>query len=233
MSYSKRNKKWESYRWSFLLSLLIHIVLFVSSIYLINLQANNPIINSVYLSYNLKEIENDVKKDINENVEDEKTNDDKISEDNSTDEFYNFQNIEYDTSNIKQIYKEYTLNVSLRYPNGWRYIDQNVKDKLDGVTFWADQQNYEYPPYVHLEVQDKYIFNPSRYKFKTEHNGNIFYYNDPEEMEDYYTQIIYIRTNTEEDYSLKLMVKGKETFLSFQPVFFSMAKSFSFGKSIF
>src|SRR5690554_7082207 len=81
MSYSKRNKKWESYRWSFLLSLLIHIVLFVSSIYLINLQANNPIINSVYLSYNLKEIENDVKKDINENVEDEKTNDDKISED--------------------------------------------------------------------------------------------------------------------------------------------------------
>jgi hypothetical protein len=132
-----------------------------------------------------------------------------------------------------QVYKESTLNVSLRYPNGWTYLDQDVKNKLDGVTFWAVDRSYQIPPYVHLDVRDKSIFNSSRFKYKFSNRGRDYYYNDPEELEGYFTQVIYLRTNSDEDYSIKLMVKGKEAFKSFQPVFFNMVKSFNFGKSFF
>ena len=45
--------------------------------------------------------------------------------------------------------------------------------------------------------KDKDIFNPSRYKYNIVYKGNIFYYNDPDELEGYITQIIYIRTDTD------------------------------------
>jgi hypothetical protein len=147
--------------------------------------------------------------------------------------FYNFNQTGYDSSALMQVYKESTLNVSLRYPNGWTYLDQDVKNKLDGVTFWAANKNNEIPPYIHFDVCDKSIFNPSRFKYKFSGNGSDYYYNDPEELESHFTQVIYIRTNSDEDYSIKLMVKGKEAFKSFQPIFFNMAKSFNFGKSFF
>jgi hypothetical protein len=230
MSEKIKNKRSDNYPVSFLLSLLFHLMLFIVAAFYISLQIQNPIINSVYLDFQKKDFSQ--RNDLEEVIKnEEKMDPEKEIANEPADAFYNFSKTEYDTSEVKQIYKESTLNVSLRYPNGWTYIDQNVKEKLDGVTFWSTQGNYEIPPYIFLEVQDKYIFNPSRYKYKLEQKGNIYYYNDPEEMEGYYTQIIYIRTESDEDYSLKLMVKGKETFNSFQPVFFSMAKSFSFGKS--
>jgi hypothetical protein len=223
--YIKRRE----YTVSFLLSVLFHSLLFLLAAFIFNLQFNKPVIKSVYLTFLKSEISS--KQGIN--VLDNENNFEELSNEEVTDSYSNFNNMEYDTSNVKQVYSESTLNVSVRYPNGWTYLDQNVKDKLDGVTFWAVQGNYEIPPYVHLEVQDKYIFNPSRYKYKHEHKGSIYYYNEPEELEGYIIQIIYIRTETDEDYSLKLMVKGKETFKSFQPIFFSMAKSLRFGNSLF
>ncbi|RPI70741.1 MAG: hypothetical protein EHM47_11585 [Ignavibacteriales bacterium] len=229
MSYIFRNIKWGVSPVSVGLSLLVHSIIFFALALIYSFQINKPVINTVYLTY--QDNEKLMTNELSEEAESDEANQEELIKEEPVNAYFN--NTEYDTSDIKQLYKESTLNVSVRYPNGWTYIDQNVKDKLDGVTFWSVSGNYEIPPYIHLEVQDKYIFNPSRYEHQTEYKGNIFYYNDPEIMEEFYTQIIYIRTDSDEDYSLKLMVKGKETFQSFQPVFFSMAKSFSFGKSFF
>jgi len=232
MPYIIKKIKWGDYSLSFVLSVLFHSFLFLAVTYLFSLQFEKPLSHPVYMTFQRIESspESEIIREIKRNEEikaDEQINNE------TTGAFFNFDKSEYDTSNIEQVYRESTLNVSVRYPYGWTYIDQNVKNKLDGVTFWSVHGNYEIPPYVHLEVQDKYIFNPSRYKHNLKHKENIYYYNDPEEMEGYFTQIIYIRTDSDEDYSLKLIVKGKETFQSFQPVFFSMAKSLSFGKSFF
>jgi len=216
---------------SLFLSILIHSVIFFLITFLVNLQFDKPVIKSIFLTF--QKNESPVKSEMKDKLNEEYINPEESLKEERETAFNNFNIDEYDTSDINQVYKESSLNVSVRYPNGWTYLDQNVKNKLDGVTFWSVQNNYKVPPYIHLDVQDKYIFNPSRYKNNLEHKGNIFYYNDPEELEGYITQIIYIRTETEEDYSFKLKVKGKETFKSFQPVFFNMAKSLKFGKSFF
>lgn len=226
-----KNIKAGEYTLSLLISLLTHSIVFIATSYLFSLKFDKPVINTVYLTFQKEDIsqKNEV---IEERDESEVLPQENIST-APADASVSLNKTQYDTSDIRQIYRESTLNVSVRYPNGWTYIDQNVKNKLDGVTFWAVRGNYEVPPYVHLEVQDKLIFNPSRYKHQLKHKENIFYFNDPEELEGYYSQIVYIRTDSEEDYSLKLMVKGKENFNYLQPVFFNMAKSFSFGKTIF
>lgn len=216
---------------SFLLSVLFHFLILLLAAYLVNYQFDKPVINSVYLTF--LESKASVKTVLEEKLSNQKLETEELIGKKTATAYYFFNQVEYDTSKIKQIYKESTLNLSVRYPNKWTYIDQNVKNKLDGVTFWVAEGSYEVPPYVHLEVQDKYIFNPSRYKYKLEHKGSIYYYNEPEEMEGYITQIIYIRTVSDEDYSLKLIVKGKETFLGFQREFFNMAKSLRFGNSFF
>jgi hypothetical protein len=134
-----------------------------------------------------------------------------------------------DTTGLNNVYSEPTLNVKIKYPAGWSFIDQNVKNRLDGVTFWGLANVYNPPPYIHLEVKEKYLFNPSRYKYSAEYDDYTIFYNDPEEMSDQFTQIIYIRTRDDEDYSLKLIMKGEESFKTFQPVFFGMLKTFRFG----
>jgi hypothetical protein len=229
-------------RFSFLLSVLIHLILFLSAAYFFSSKFNKPVINIVQLDFLKSELNKEEnlidKKDESEFNEEIKPPENK--EQVTTGLYYhNLTEAEFDTSNLKQIYSESTLNVTLRYPNGWTYIDQNVKNKLDGVTFWSLKGNYpkdpadDPPPYVHLEVKEKYLFNPSRFKYKTRINGNDVFYNDPEELEGQVSQIVYIRTGSDEDYSLKLIMKGKEAFKSFQPEFFNMIKSFKFGSSFF
>ena len=138
-----------------------------------------------------------------------------------------------DTLGLKQIYSEGTLNVRIKYPLGWTYIDQNVKNRLDGVTFLGIQTGGKTPPYVHLEVREKYLFNESRFKQRDEIKNAELFFNEPEEMEGDVTQIVYIRTKEEYDYSIKLTVKGYENFLGYRPVFFGMIKSFKFGSGWF
>jgi hypothetical protein len=220
---------------SFLFSVFIHSGVFILAGYLLSRQLNKLVVNTIYVEFLNKE-ENSFSKSeiINDKKEETKPSEEiKPVQKKAGAYFYNFTETNYDTSSLMQVYKESTLNVSLRYPNGWTYLDQDVKNKLDGVTFWAVDKNYEIPPYVHLDVCDKTIFNSSRFKYKFSSNGSDYYYNDPEELEGHFTQVIYIRTNADEDYSIKLIVKGKEAFRSFQPVFFNMAKSFNFGKSFF
>jgi hypothetical protein len=220
---------------SFMLSVLFHSIVFLSAAFFLTAKFDKPVLNTVYLDFSGNEIrrENepvDANKEL-ENLKEETTgNTEQIT---TGLYYYNFTETEFDTSDLKQIYSEPTLNVTLRYPNGWTYMDQNVKKKLDGVTFWSLIGNYDPPPYVHLEVKEKYLFNPVRFKYKTEINGNEAYYNDPEELEGQVSQVIYIRTDSDEDYSFKLIMKGRETFKSFQPEFFNMIKSFKFGTTIF
>lgn len=138
-----------------------------------------------------------------------------------------------DTSGLTQYYSENSLNVNMKFPVGWTYIDQNVKKKLDGVTFYGDPRLYNPPPYVHLEVVEKYLFNPSRYTLKAENLDYEYYYNPPEELEGTFTQTIYIKTDIAEDFIIKLIVKGKDPFYRFLPSFWGIVQSFNFGSSIF
>jgi hypothetical protein len=138
-----------------------------------------------------------------------------------------------DTSNLKGYYSETTLNVRIKFPEGWTYIDQNVKKKLDGVTFWGLSIGNHPAPYIHLEVKDKYYFKASNYKYISEEKNYTIYFNDPVEMEGQFSQIIYIRTETEEDYSLKLIIQGRDAFYQYQPIFLGMIKTFRFGSSLF
>lgn len=147
--------------------------------------------------------------------------------------FYDFSNTAADTTGLVQVYKENTLDVTVKYPAGWTYLDQNVKSTLDGVTFWTTSTKYNPPPYVHIEVKDKDLFNPKRFKHSYKTRNYTAYYNEPEKLSGQITQIIYIRTNTEKDFSLKLIMKGEEAFKSFQPVFFGMVKSFKYGNQFF
>ncbi len=134
-----------------------------------------------------------------------------------------------DTAILENIYNESTLNVEIKYPAGWTFLDQNAKNRLDGVTFWGSTNLYNPPPYIHLEVMDKYLFNPSKFKYTSEFENYVIYYNDPDEISNQFTRLLYIRTETDVDYELKLIMKGKEQFENFEPVFFGMVKSFSFG----
>ncbi|MCK9426669.1 MAG: hypothetical protein M0Q21_11570 [Ignavibacteriaceae bacterium] len=138
-----------------------------------------------------------------------------------------------DTTFLSQYYSETSLNVRLKFPVGWTYIDQNVKKKLDGVTFYGDPQIFNPPPYVHLEVVEKYLFNPSRYSEKAQNSNYEYYFNAPEELEGIFSQIIYIKTDIDEDFIIKLIVKGKEPFYRFLPSFWGIVQSFDFGSSIF
>ena len=75
----------------------------------------------------------------------------------------------------------------------------------------------------------KDLFESLREEIK---NAELFY-NEPEEMEGEVTQIVYIKTKEEYDYSIKLTIKGFDNFLQYKPVFFGMIKSFKFGSSWF
>ncbi len=138
-----------------------------------------------------------------------------------------------DTLGLQQIYSEGTLNVRIKYPMGWTYIDQNNKGRLDGVTFLGIGSGDKEPAYVHLEVREKYLFNPAKFKLREEIKNAELFYNEPEEMEGEVTQIVYIKTKEEYDYSIKLTIKGFDNFLQYKPVFFGMIKSFKFGSSWF
>lgn len=136
-----------------------------------------------------------------------------------------------DTTSLVQTYSEPTRNVTIKYPVGWTYLDQNVKNKLDGVTFWFSAGDMNPPPYIHLEVVEKYLFNEKNYKYNSPQGNYTFYYNDATEMAGQVSQVIYVRTNADEDYSIKLIINGWDAFSAFQPTFYGIIKSFKFGKS--
>ncbi len=229
-----QKKIWMS---SFSLSVFFHLLIFIVLIYFYEAQSNKSKINSVYFTLDTKyyiQHESNLTEMIDGKENDEKTFSEKQNK-TETDELkaISFSDINADTTNLDQIYSEPTLNVSIKYPKGWTFIDQNKQNKLDGVTFWETNGLYNPPPYLHLEVVDKDMFIEKRYLYKMDLDKYLAYYNDPEEMQGYITQIVYLRTNDDEDFKIKLMMKGEPEFKSFQPRFWAILRSFKFGKSLF
>lgn len=231
---------------SFFASLIFHFILLLLFNFILmdfhfsvnkSARTSNILIAQIVSSFN-----SDTKttKTINnvENNSDEIKNETKSESNNYNDETstsLNFnENIENaDTSLLEQIYHESTLNVKIKYPLGWTYIDQNLNNKLDGVTFWFPNSSNGIIPYVHIEVKDKDYFESQRFKYKTKMNKFEAYYNEPEELENQFSLMIYIRTKTKEDYTIKLVVNGEELFKQYQNVFWAMLKSFDFGFELF
>ena len=234
----------------FSMSVLLHALIISAAVLLLNSSLSERKTGSPYVQ--IKTIEaaptlnneqpQTEKKDITENMDKTQTQQasekvipekKEVEENQSSAQFLDFSDTSADTSELVQVYSENTLDVRLKYPSGWTYLDQNVKSKLDGITFWAGSTNYNPPPYVHIEVKDKDLFNPKRFAHSYKTRNYTAFYNDPEELAGQFTQIIYIRTDTNEDFSLKLIMKGEEAFKSFQPVFFGMVKSFKYGNQFF
>lgn len=229
----ERNKSLLTWLRTYIFSIGIHITALVFVTVLGNLRLQNALVNPVFYTIEFNNLsatmdEFETKKD--EIIEDSSPQ--QISEEPAVQNFI-FNDIAADTTNLDQLYRETTLNVSIKYPRGWTFVDQNVKNKLDGVTFWASDGLYNPPPYIHLEVKEKYYFNGQRYKYQVEYDNYTAYYNDPEIIENYYIQNVYLRTKTSEDFNIKLIMVGEDAFKSFQPRFFGMIKSFNFGSSFF
>lgn len=229
-------------------SIIFHLIILFAVLLIINEISDRPRVNPHYIQIAPDNTIKNIPAGKDKIIKSEKTNIKNPKEEksekiisakhnlenmNHTQTFYNFSTMQADTTKLIQLYHENTLNVTVKYPNGWTYIDQDIKHKLDGVTFWFEQTKITPPPYVHLEVVDKDLFDPSRFKNKTEINGNQIYFNDPDELEGQISQTLYIRTSSDEDFSIKLIIEGKNNFDSFQPVFWGMVKSFKFGRSLF
>lgn len=234
MKFTKERKN-QILTWlrTYIFSIGIHIAGLILVTVLGNLRLQSAMVNPVFhtiefnnFTANVDEFEKEENDVVNENDNRE------IIEEPASQQF-SFNDIIADTTNLDQLYKESTLNVSIKYPRGWTFVDQNVKNKLDGVTFWASDGLYNPPPYIHLEVKEKYYFNEQRYKYQIEYDNYTAYYNDPEIIENYYIQNVYLRTKISEDFNLKLMMVGEDAFKSFQPRFFGMIKSFNFGTTFF
>lgn len=223
---------------NFSISIIIHFLFITIFIFFYGLQDERSKINSLFFTIDTKEFVNQqddlVEEKVDKSLEQEQLlpNEQNPETDQEL-ETVSFSDIIADTTNLDQIYTESTLNVSIKYPKGWIFIDQNKKKKLDGVTFWASNGQYNPPPYIHLEVVSNDLFIEKRFSYKMELEKYLAYYNDPQEMQGYITQIVYIRTGNDEDFRLKLMMKGKTEFYSFQPKFWAILKSFKFGSSFF
>ena len=220
------------------LSIFFHLAMFVALIYFHMMGSNEPKINSVYFTIDTKEsvinkFEDNLRSDTKKLETDKPDTDKDKAETDQNFQSVEFSDIDTDTTNLDQLYLEKTLNVSIKYPRGWIFIDQNRKGKLDGVTFWANDGTYKPPPYIHLEVVERDLFIQNRFQFKVLSENYNIYYNNPEEMQGYFTQIFFLRTDEDYDFRIKLMIKGEMEYNSFLPRFWAILKSFDFGHSLF
>lgn len=222
---------------NYFLSILIHLILFALLVYVLNLSSNSSRINSVMFSLDTREYftEQSIYKEQNfeKQIPEANTSDETAKESIQETQTVSFSDIVADTTNLEQVYSESSLDLSISYPKGWTFIDQNKKNRLDGVTFWASDGDIYPPPYIHLEVVDKDLFIEKRYKYKLEMDYFTAFYNDAEEMQGHFTQLFYLRTDKDVDFRLKLIIKGKTEFEAFLPRFWGILKSFKFETLLF
>jgi len=226
---------------SIVFSIILHFAVIIVVKYALNLTFEKPLVNPEYVMITTKFQESKEPEKLHgetkqkENPEDRTNESEQVKESELPESnFYlNFDDKNADTTLLEQLYSEQTLNVRVKYPAGWKFIDQNNKGQLDGVTFWASAGNYNPPPYIHLEVKEKYLFSENRYQYSRKMYDFTAYYNEPEELSGQVSQEVYCRTESENDFSIKLIIKGREQFKYFQPRFFGMIKSFKFGKTLF
>lgn len=229
-----------------IISFFIHISIFLLSGFFVNFLYQSPRSTAVMLELKQFETDENAKDFVNDEpitetqeeiIEKEpletKPNEIEPKEAEQEQVYYSLNPSEADTSSLIKIYSEPTRNVRIKYPAGWTFMDQNVKGKLDAVTFWSTNKKYDTPPYVFLEVKEKYLFNPKRFSDTLQTMYYAAYYNQPEELAGQVSQTFYFRTGEDEDFSLKLIVKGRENFVMFQKEFFGMIKTFKFGSKLF
>ncbi|MCX8056660.1 MAG: hypothetical protein N3F03_03490 [Ignavibacteria bacterium] len=143
-----------------------------------------------------------------------------------------FAGFEIDTTEIINRYEENTLQVSILYPIGWTYLDNKVKDIIDGVIFFpGENSNYDRRISVLIQVNtQKNLFNPRLYDSSFTYNKVVYYISNPQKIYEQVTQTVYIRTGSfKADFLIKLTAPNEVEFKKFQPVFFAMVKSFSAG----
>lgn len=243
MNFEYLNNKNKKLYLSLALSALTHVFIFLFLAFLLGIKINKPIVNPIYL--NLVSV-TEYPRDVNERTKSEPPAETKKLnqvEQNTKElaeqvkqlpvNYKLFSDLDADTSDLQQVYYETTLDVTMKYPAGWTFIDQNVKNKLDGVTFWLLNSEIKPPPYVHLEVLDKYLFNPASFDDSLKISDFWVYYSEPNELEGQVTQVLYIRTDIDEDFSLKIIVKNWEVYRNFQPKLLGMLKTFDFKRSLF
>lgn len=242
MNFEFLNNKNKKLYLSLALSALTHVFIFLLLAFLLGIKINKPIVNRIYLNLSsVTEYPRDEYETKNEkSVDTKKLNQIDQNTENSPEKMKQlpvnyklFSDLEADTSDLQQVYYETTLDVTLKYPSGWTYIDQEVKNKLDGVTFWLLDSEVKPPPYVHLEVLDKYLFNASIFDDSMKISDFWVYYSEPNELEGQITQMLYIRTDIDEDFSLKIIVKNWDVYRNFQPKLLGMLKTFDFKRSLF
>lgn len=143
-----------------------------------------------------------------------------------------FAGVEIDTTMIINRYEENTLNVSILFPIGWIYLDNKVKDIIDGVIFIPGKDsNYDKRLSVLIQVNtQKNLFNPRLYDSSFTYNKIEYYVSKPQKTYEQVTQSIYIRTGSfRADFIIKLTSPNEKEFKKFRPTFFAMVKSFSAG----
>jgi hypothetical protein len=143
-----------------------------------------------------------------------------------------FAGIEIDTTEIVNRYEENTLNVSILFPIGWIYFDNQVNNIIDGIIFMpGEESSYDRRLSVLIQVNtNKNLFNPRLYDSSFTYNGMTFYVSKPQITFQQVTQSIYVRTGTfKADFLIKCTSPNEAEFRKFQPVFFAMVRSFSAG----
>lgn len=229
----RKNEKWNNrLNVSILISGLLHFILIFSFANLEmdptgGVQKSDAFVQFDWKELSAKSIVRNTKERIAESVE--KNDDKKLM--SADEEYLNPGHAGTDTTLLGQIYSESSLNVKIKYPAGWQFLDQNLNKKLEGVTFWQNNSEINPPPYVHLEVVEKDLFNPDRYKYRKEFSNFTAYYNDPVELANQVSQTVYLRTDWESDFSIKLIIKGEREFALFQPRFFGMISTLKFGSN--
>ncbi|MDO8550670.1 MAG: hypothetical protein Q7S39_11050, partial [Ignavibacteria bacterium] len=93
-----KNIKSGDYTLSLLLSILFHSLLFLLAAFILNLQFNKPVINTVYLTFtdNETSVKSELKKNLN--TQNNQIKSEESTNEEVTDAYYNFNKSEYDTS---------------------------------------------------------------------------------------------------------------------------------------
>ncbi|MFN4111380.1 MAG: hypothetical protein ACK4G1_03840 [Ignavibacteria bacterium] len=143
-----------------------------------------------------------------------------------------FAGIEIDTTTIINRYEENTLNVSILFPVGWIYFDNQVKNIIDGIIFIpGENSNYDRRLSVLIQVNtQKNLFNSRLYDSSFTFNRLEYYISNPQKIYEQVTQTVYVRTGSfKADFIIKLTSPNEIEFKKFQPTFFAMVRSFSAG----
>lgn len=224
---------------SLLLSVMIHLFILIFSLIINYLTIKDDYSSKEFLTFNL---ENDFNTEFDEKYsflpeekKEENNIDQSVSDNvNSVKSIFLSDSLIQiaDTTILDSIYKDDSRGISIKFPFGWTFIDQKINSKFDGVTFWPSEIN-DNIPYIHLEVVDKDLFNKNRYEFNSRISDYIWYFNNPETINEFVNFEIYIRTQEDVDYKIKLIVKGLKNFERFYPKFLAMLRSLKIKKGYF